>query len=117
METCLARFAVKNPNSKTTDVSFGGIIQIQRLRFVNKFSSKIEIRLKTENGFKKVANLTTQRRLNSSFLFVSSIFKQGRYDGYAIKGVKDCSTKTDEIVNQKNVIDFFSSKFVGVFFE
>ena len=71
MDTCIARFAVKSPNKNTTDVTFGGTIQIHRLKFVNKFSSKLEIRLKTENGYKRVANFTTQRRVNSSFMVVS----------------------------------------------
>lgn len=61
METCQARFTLKNPNSKTTDASFGGSIQIHRIRFVNSFCSSIEIRIKTENGFKRVTCITFGR--------------------------------------------------------
>jgi len=56
METCYARFNLKNSNPNTIDASFGGNIQIHRLSFVNSFCSSIDIRIKTENGFKKVAH-------------------------------------------------------------
>jgi len=74
METCQARFTLKSPNSKTTDASFGGNIQIHRIRFVNNFCSSIDVRIKTDNGFKRVTFISFGKQkmgFNRSHIIVS----------------------------------------------
>lgn len=57
METSQARFALKKTNKNTVDASFGGNIQIHRIQFLNGFCSSIDIRIKTEDGIKRVTKM------------------------------------------------------------